>query len=208
MSSIDPVQSARDDLAFMKSLVEGVERGQGAAGFLFVSAGLLYGLQMIGHWAQATGRLNLPPLGNLAIAAGPTVIFLAILTWVLVRERGLSQGGSANRAFQAVFSAAAMTNLVLAAIFAPVAFREHSLAVWLFFPAVVYALQGGAWFATWTLRRRAWMLLTALGYFGFAIAMGLTIGKEVYILFAGAGLLLCMVAPGLIMMRQARARKA
>ena len=205
MSPSDPTQTARDDLAFMKSLVDGAERSQGATGKLFVAAGLLYGLQMVGHWLQASGRLVLPPLGNLAIAAGPTAIFLIILTLVLVRERGASQGGSANRAFQAVFSAAGLTNLVLAAVFAPPAIAQHDLRIWLFYPCVVFALQGGAWLATWTLRRRTWMLLTALGYFACAIAMGASIGREIYILFAGIGMLACMVGPGLIMMRQARA---
>lgn len=207
MSPSDPARAARDDLAFLKSLVDGAEHSQGVTGKLFVAAGLLYGLQMVGHWLQATGRIALPPLGNLAIAAGPTAIFLVILTTVLVRERGASQGGSANRAFQAVFSAAGLTNLVLAAVFAPPAIAQHDIRVWLFFPCVVYALQGGAWFATWTLRRRTWMLLTALGYFAFAIAMGATIGQEIYILLAGVGMLLCMVLPGLIMMRQARAER-
>jgi hypothetical protein len=207
MSPSDPApskqaQAARDDLAFMKSLVDGAERSQAATGKLFVAAGLLYGLQMVGHWLQASGRLALPPLGNLAIAVVPTAVFLVILTVVLVRESPGNHGGSTNRAFQAVFSAAGLTNLVLAAVFAPPAIAQHDIRIWLFFPCVVYALQGGAWFAVWTLRRRGWMLLTALGYFAFAVAMGATIGKELYILFAGLGMLLCMVLPGLVMMRQ------
>jgi hypothetical protein len=207
MSPSDPVQSARDDLAFMKALVDGAGRNQATTGSLFVAAGLLYGFQTIGHWAQATGRLHLPPLGNLALAAGPTLVFLIILTLQLIKARGAPQSSSANKAFQAVFGAAGLTNLVLVAIFAPPAIRQHSLAIWLFYPAVVFALQGGAWLAIWTLRRRFWMLATALGYFLFAILMGLTIGQELYVLFAGAGLLSCMVLPGLIMMRQARAER-
>ncbi len=200
----DAAQSAREDLAFLKGLVDGAGRHQAATGAVFVAAGLIYGLQMLGHWGQATGWLPLGPLGGLVLSLGPTALFLVVLCVVLIRDRRTPRGGTASRAFQSVFAAAGTTNLILVAIFAPAALGGGGLKVWLFYPAVVFALQGGAWLAAWMLTRRWWMGLTALGWFACAIGMGLTIGQLTYILIAAAGLLLCMVLPGWAMMRQAK----
>lgn len=201
------VQTARDDLAFMKALVEGAGRNQPATGAAFVAAGLIYGVQLVGHWAQALGWLPLPPLGHVVLAVGPTVVFLCVLFAIIRREKKLGRytTGSMNKAFQAVFGATGMTNLVLIAVFLPAAISRSSLEIWLFYPAVVYALQGGAWLVAWTLRREWWMAVTAVGWAVCAIAMGLTIGSPTYIPIAAAGLLFFMVLPGLAMMRQAKA---
>lgn len=202
--SQDPVQTAREDLAFLKGLVDGAGRNQVTTGIVFVAAGLIYGVQLLGHWAQAVGLLTLGPIGGLLLALGPTVVFLVVLSVALAKDRRAPRGGTASRAFQSVFAAAGTVNLVLIAIFAPAAIGGGGLKVWLFYPAVVYALQGGAWLAAWMLTRTWWMGVTALGWFACAIGMGLTIGLQVYIPIAAAGLLLFMVLPGWAMTRQAK----
>lgn len=197
----DPVQSATEDLAYLRAIVDGggVQKSGGA---LFIAAGVIYGLQVLGHWAQGSGLLNLGPLGGLALLVGPTVVFLVVMSWILARNRGKTAGSTA-KAFNAAFSAIGLTNLVLVMIFGPAAYAQHDWKVWMFYGAVAYALQGTGWLIAFNLRREAWMGLTALGWFAAAVAMGLFIGTATYALIAALALLVLMVGPGLIMMRKA-----
>ena len=49
------IDSARDDLAYMRNLVGGSERMQAFIGEIFVWAGLLYGGQCFAHFLQIRG---------------------------------------------------------------------------------------------------------------------------------------------------------
>ena len=79
---------ARDDLAFMRSLVAAGEDGQKTFGQVYFAAGLCYGAQMLLHGAQALGIIPNNGALSLAIGFGPTAVFLAILIWILSRRRG------------------------------------------------------------------------------------------------------------------------
>ena len=197
----NPVQSASEDLAYLRGIVE-TGGNQRTTGILFVTGGLLYGGQVMGHWSQAAGLLVLPPLGGLALMVGPTVVFLAITAWVLTRSRSKPTGSTA-KAFSAVFSSIGWTNAVMVAIFAPAALREQNWSTWLFYGAVVYALQGCGWLTAYSLRKELWMAVTAAGWFAAAIGMGLLIAAPLtYALVAAVSLTVLMVGPGLIMMRK------
>lgn len=200
--STEETRRAEEDLAFLRELVQGGSGVQRTTGQVFVAAGLIYGLQTLGHWLQATGALVLNGLAGLALALGPTVVFLAYLTWMLTRKRPPRRSSTA-KAFDAAFGAVGLTNAVLICIFAPAAVMKGSLETWLYYPAVVYALQGTGWLIAWTLRKRWWMGLTALGWFATAVALGALIGSPQYVLVAAAGLIVLMIGPGLALMRTA-----
>ena len=194
-------QAAQEDLAYLRGIVE-TGGQQRTTGILFVTGGLLYGGQVMGHWGQATGQLVLSPLAGLVLMVGPTVVFLAITAWVLTRRRSKPTGSTA-KAFSAVFSSIGWTNAVMVAIFAPAALREQNWSTWLFYGAVVYALQGCGWLTAYSLRKELWMAVTAAGWFAAAIAMGLLIADPLtYALVAAVSLTVLMVGPGLIMMRK------
>jgi hypothetical protein len=54
------------------------------------------------------------------------------------------------------------------------------------------------------LRRRAWLLAVALGWFASAILLGFLIGTTTFVLVAALALLGLMALPGLVMMRLAQ----
>ena len=203
----DELKTVRDDLAFLRAIAEGGgERGGlGAPGAgLYGSAGLLYGAQTLGHFAQVKGVLVMPPLGNLLLGWLPTVIFLILMTVVIVIDRKRPQVGAANRAVSAAFSATGLANLALIVIFAAAAVRNQDFKYWLFHPAVVFIVQGAVWFVVFTLRKRAWMALVSVGWLVAGMAMGLLINRpDLYLLIAALGLFAFMMVPGFHMMRQA-----
>jgi hypothetical protein len=207
----DKIKSVQDDLAFLRTVAEG-RGGAGlgvAGGALYAGAGLIYGLQCLGHFGQAIGLIRLPPLGNLMLAWVPTLIFLVLMTVVIVVDRKRPTGGVANRAVNAAFSGTGIANLALIVIFASAAARHRDFHYWLFQPAVVFVLQGAVWYVVFVLRKRVWMALVALGWLTSGLAMGLLIERpELYLLVAGLGLFAWMGVPGYVMMRQAMRQAA
>ena len=195
--------SAREDLAYLKTLIGGDDSGEvwRFTGRLFAAGGFLYGLQCLFHGAQILG-FNSPGPVTLLFLAGPTVLFLLYLTVSVVRiGKNLKPQGTTGRAVSAFFSATGMINLVFLVIFLPPYLQSGDFRIWLFYPAVVFAVLGGAWYAAWQLRKKLWMLGTALGWMVSAALMGLTRGQVVYILIAGLCLFLFMMLPGIAMAR-------
>ncbi len=199
--------SAQEDLAFMRALVERDGRpAQAAAGRVFVVAGLLYGAQCLAQWAGVAGLVAPALVLNLWVGLGPTVLCVAMIAWMAVRNRGVHQT-TVQRALNAVFSAMGVANLAMVAVFGILALRRHDWTIWEIYACVVFAFQGAAWLATFALRKRVWTLAVALGWFAAAVALSLLLGTATYVLVAGLALILLMAAPGYAMMRLA-AREA
>jgi len=203
---IADAQSARDDLAYLKSLVGDDEAlDTRALGEGYFVSGLIYGGQMLLQAAQALGWIPQSPLLGLLIGLGPTVLFIPAIVFVVWRNKRNRKTGVIGRAIGAVFGAIGVANIFLALVIGMIALREKSLSTWLIFPCCVFVLQGAAWLFTYAMRRRAWFLFIAAGWLGFAIAMALSVTSTgYYVLFGGAGLWLCLALPGWIMMRHAR----
>ncbi|MES1197216.1 MAG: hypothetical protein ABUL55_01200 [Pseudomonadota bacterium] len=204
------MQSARDDLAYMRALVSEGGRFQLVGGQLFFWAGLIYGLQCVGHWLNIVGLLPLPPLGLLALGFGPTLVFLVVLVMVLWHLRKTPQAsGVGSRAMGAVFQGAGLANLVMAFVFAYGATTMHNNVIWLYQPVVVCMFQGVAWYVAWTIRRRAWLAVVSAGWFATTVVCGVLITNAAYfILTLGVALILFMALPGYAMMRDGRTAAA
>jgi hypothetical protein len=198
----DP-QSARGDLAFLRALLNDESAWPRSFAEAYLAAGLIYGGQMLLHAMQAMGWIGGGALGALAIGIGPTVLFIPVLTWIIVRNSRTPVHGTVGRAVGGIFAVVGLANLVLVAVVGSVAWREGSVTTWLIYPCTVFVLQGAAWLFAFTMRRRVWLLWVAIGWFVCAVAMALTVTMTGYfILFAGLGLWLCMALPGWIMLRR------
>lgn len=200
MSAAD---TALDDLAFLKGLVEAGDRNQARMGEAFVGGGLIYGVQGLVWWASDVFAWPLGPWGNVALGALPSILFCGVVAWVARRDRQPRPGGAVSRAVRAAFIATGVTNLALLCLFVPAAVSRQSLVIWELYPAVVFALQGGAWATAFMLRRRLWLGVVALGWFATAVGLGLTLATSSYLLIVGLGLLAWMAAPGFVMIRLA-----
>jgi hypothetical protein len=198
--------SARDDLAFMRALVEPTDNWQKQFGETYSAAGLCYCVQMLLHGGQFFGLAPASGPAALAIGLGPTVVFLALLVWIVRRNPTRPGGGTTSRAVGSVFGAVGATNLALVLAIGSVAWRWHSLGAWLIYPCVVMILQGMAWLVAFMMRRKGWLALVALGWFATGLAMAAFIDNPAaFAIAAGAGLFAFMLLPGLFMLRQSRA---
>jgi hypothetical protein len=202
-------QSAEADLAFMRSIVEGGGRPPLTLAVCYLAGGLLYGLQCLFHVGQAIGLIRWPDLANLAFVVMISVVFLSILTWAILRDRksGVAQRGPlATRTLSAAFSATGMANAAVIIIFGVGAVRDQDFSVWLYYAAIVFALQAAAWYMAWTLKRKGWMLATALGGWVTAVALGVLVREPMlYLGVCTVALFLLFALPGWVLFREARA---
>jgi hypothetical protein len=190
-------QAIRDDLAFLRGLVQGGDnflkwfgRAYFAAGVCYLGQTLLGVGQGLGWITTANGPINL------LIGIGPTAAFIVAMVFILPRSRTKAPGQAA-RTIGAAFGVIGLSNLALVWVIGSMALREKSLIIWLIYPCAVFILQGAAWLIFYSLRRQAWTALVAAIWFGCAIGMSLASPNlTLYGLLAGIGLLFGMTVPG------------
>jgi hypothetical protein len=199
----DELVSVREDLAFMRGVVEAGSRSQMLGGAGFLAGGLIYGAQCLVQWAAVAGVFVVPGALSWQMSLGPTVLFLIVLGWILWNGQGVSLG-QAQKAVTAAFAAAGLTNLAMIVVFATIATKLRQPLLWEIYPIVVFALQGAAWLTAFGLWRRLWHLLVALGWFASAIGMAFLFGTADFVLLAGMALIVLMAVPGAALMRLAR----
>lgn len=201
------------DLAFLRSIVQG---GGSAKATLtlsvaYLAGGLLYGLQCLFHIGQMVGWIRWPDLANLAFVIGITVAFFIVLMWAIREDRKLGTAGPiVTRTLNAAFSSAGMANLAIVIVFGFGAQRDQDFAIWLYYPAMIFALQSAVWYVAWSLKKKPWMLATAAGGWVTAVTLGVLVRQsEIYLYVCTAALFLLFAGPGWIMTRDAlRARAA
>ena len=193
----------------MRAIVEGGGRPPMTMAVCYLAGGLLYGLQCLFHVGQVAGLVRWSGLASLTFVTLISVTFLVILIWAILKDRkdGVGdRGPAAARTLKAAFSATGMANGAVIIIFGVGAMRDNDFAIWLYYTAIVFALQAAAWYVAWTLKRKAWMLATALGGWATAVALGLLVREPMwYLAVCTTALFLLFALPGWVMFRDARA---
>ena len=203
MTDVQPTpQSAQDDLAFLRALVQSGGGMQKTFGQLYLAGGLCYGAQLLLSALDSGALWPRTPAVSITIAAAPTVVFIAIMVWVIRKAGAETPAVGVQRAIGTVFGCLGMSNLALIVVIGAVALRERSLTTWLIYPCCVFVLQGAGWLVAYTLRRRTWMGLIAVGWMITAAVMAIFINTmPIFIPATGVGLILCMALPGWLILR-------
>ncbi|MEQ1817647.1 MAG: hypothetical protein ABL871_03475 [Terricaulis sp.] len=199
------IESARGDLAYMRSLVGGTERMQATIGEAFFWAGLLYGIQCLLHWLQTQRMAPEEGLLALAIVVVPTVLFIGVLTVIIIKDRNAPPGGPATRALGSVFQGAGIANLVMAFVFGYGAQAYDAPGLWLYHPVVVCMFQGVAWYVAFNVLRKGWLGAVAAGWFATVVVLGVLMQNiGAFVLVLAIALFVLMTIPGWIIWRGAK----
>ena len=196
-------QAIRDDLAFLRGLVDRSDDFLKLLGRTYFAGGVCYLAQTLLGLAQLWGWIpTTDGLLDLVIGIGPTAVFVIALIAVLPRAGGgAASPGQVDRAIGAFFGAIGLSNLALIAVIGSVALHQKSLTIWLIYPCTVFIFQGAAWLTMFSLRRRPWFGLVAAIW--FVSALGMAWGNSnlfTFAVFASLGLLFGMTLPGAYLM--------
>ncbi|MFN3229611.1 MAG: hypothetical protein ACK41P_07155 [Asticcacaulis sp.] len=190
-----------NDLAFLKALVSEAPRVQRRTGLIFLIAGGLYGAQCLLFWLQFKGFV--PQALGLWITIAPTALLLLAIGWIGFKDRHKPKGGVAQRALEAAWGSAGLTNLFMLIVLAYVSYTEKNFTYWLLYAVMVCIVQGSVWYIAAMIRRKLWLGIVSAGWFLCALGTGLTLRHlDLYILIMAAALFLLMALPGWIMYRQ------
>lgn len=204
----EPGEDVHKDLAFLKALVSEGPKAQGAAGIVFLTAGLAYGLDCLAYWAQGAFGWPQSALINWALILFPIVVSVPVIIYVSWKSRKSGEQGVATRALNAAYGSAGLANLAIAIVFGYVANTQKNMLIWLLYPVVICAFLGAVWYVAYMIRRRLWLVGVSAGWFVTTVALGLLIRQtQTYLLVLGIALILLMGGSGWMMMALARRQK-
>jgi hypothetical protein len=199
----DATTQARDDLAYMRSVVaEGRPFAQ-SFGFFYAWSGTIYAAQCLFFVIALLTNTNLPGPVWLAASILPTLIFVGMLmVWFVKNRQQPKPKGPVARAIDAAFNGTGLANLAMITVFGYTALHRNDYTFWLFYAAAVCAIQGAVWYSAARLRRRMWMYAVAFGWLVSAVASGLLVDNILaYLSVLTFALIALMAVPGFALMR-------
>jgi hypothetical protein len=199
-------QSMREDIAFVRALVE-----QGASGPLFggsflLAAGLIYSAASFAAWWVITHEPSKIVPASAWIWGGALTSHMAIGTILGIRLRSVRGAvvNRQNRAFAWTWNAVGLAIMTCLASFFLSAWLAHKPEVFSGYPTVILALYGVGWMVTAATSKARWTWAVALLSFLFALLSGAFAGSVHLPLLFALALLVLLAAPGAILIRQAR----
>ncbi|CAM3275170.1 hypothetical protein [Asticcacaulis taihuensis] len=204
----EPGEDVHKDLAFLKALVSEGPKAQGAAGIVFLTAGLAYGLDCLAYWAQGAFGWPQSALINWTLILFPIVVSVPVIIYVSWQSRKNGEQGVATRALNAAYGSAGLANLAIAIVFGYVASTQKNMLIWLLYPVVICAFLGAVWYVAYMIRRKLWLVGVSAGWFVTTVTLGLLIRQtQTYLLILGIALILLMGGSGWMMMALDRRQK-
>jgi hypothetical protein len=203
------IQSARDDLAYLRSLVDEDWRpGLWAFGAIYVTVGITLVAHVLISWGAAAGYLPLRGTSLVAAYIALYAVASVVWTWIGGRvRRQLRSGAPATsvkgRAGGVALMSAFLGHLVMLVVFVIVAVRQRNVVFLELAPLVLFTLQSGAWFVIHALRRQRWQLVVSFGWLGAVLALAPLVGTSAFGLGIAATAVVLMIVPGAHMMRVA-----
>jgi len=201
----DLMQTLKDDIAFMKGVTQDSSRTFIRDGAILIAVGTIFGLDSLRFWGIEAGFLPWAKPTEHFYGFDAFAIFLVVLYVIMRRFRGLAQGAGA-RAVSAAWLGVGVAYVVALLSLGAAAWRlkQPLLMVWIP-PTILFTLYGATWWVAFAVKRRAWLAGVAIGSFATAILSGLAIPSPHEWAVLAFGLFLWVAAPGIVIVRQARA---
>ncbi|MBF0666156.1 MAG: hypothetical protein IR159_11575 [Brevundimonas sp.] len=204
----EKIEDPAADIAWMRRVAEeGRQAPMQGASILF-GAGLIYGAGSVGHWAVASGLVELGGDAINYIWLAATLLFFLLLVTVLTRlkqNRGVVT--SANLASGTAWASVGWGIFALAVSMFALSWRmggEAALVVLALMPSMIMVFYGSGWAVTAAMQRSKALWALAIASFAAAPLLALLVGQAEQYLAYAAALFLLMGLPGFLMMRAAR----
>jgi hypothetical protein len=204
----DEGERLSQDVAFLRSLVDGSVSIGLREGAVLTAIGVFFGLVALQYWAIDTGIASIPASWRSWLWLDGLAPFLAALAGIESRLGGAK--GPAARAVSGAWAGVGVSLVFSTLGLVAAGWRlGQPLLPAQVFPIVLFGLFAAGWSVVFTVRRRVSLVLPAGGSAVAAIATGLLAGKPAEWLALAAGLLLVAALPGgLIVLSQLKRRIA
>jgi hypothetical protein len=197
--------SAREDLAFLRQLMESDTEGRWQVSFgrIYAAWGIGFAVPITLEWLRMIGLVGLPTW-FWPVSAALVLIPITAVNVIEGRRNGPVRGAQA-RAANAIFMGVGLANAAVLAALVAAAWTTGQWWILIIHGVVVFAFQGGAWFGVWVLRKRAWTGFVAAGWLIAAVGLGATLNYiEWFVLIVLLGLVFLMAVPGVMMALSAK----
>jgi hypothetical protein len=199
----DEIQQLRDDIAFVRSMVEDDGSVLRASAIGLLVAGIVFGLAALRAFALDSGWLRWPEaLRPLLSWDAPLLFFLVLLPVLAISSAGARPSfatiSAASRAVWASWAAVGIGYAVAAASLSIAGLHGAS--------AVLFAFWGSGWLSAAAAYRRRRHLLISLGCYLSAITAGFLEGTPREHLLMALAFWALVALPGLMILREVRAR--
>jgi hypothetical protein len=202
-------QDPAADIAWMRNLAEEGAGTPFQGASILMSAGLIYSVASLIHWAQISGLVELPGIAVGIVWLIATGFFLAVLVLLIARlKRREGVMTSGNRASSTVWSALGWGIFAMFASLTALGYQLGEDAILLgaaLIPSIIMVFYGIGWAVTATMHRNRVLWWLMFGSFLAAPLLALMAGQNAQYLAYAAALFLLMALPGWVLMRQARA---
>lgn len=198
----DQHQSLRDDIAFLRGMAEAGRDRPMIGGSILAATGVVFGSASLLAW-YFTAVQPMPGWILGAVFLPAFALFIAVLV-VLLRALPRS-AGSMQAATGVVWSGVGGAIFVINIALLIASDRLNEPGLMFVFPSILLSLYGASWMVAAILLRRPWMHLLGAGAFAMALVSAWVVGQPVMWLVFGLSLLALLGAPGLVLVRQARA---
>jgi hypothetical protein len=203
----DTPSSAHDDLAFLRSLVEGSGRPSATTGAFLLVTGLIWAFDALVHWTLFVGFQPMTPVQRIVFDGLITAVWLVLafqLRWGKPNPGKAAFAGATARAVKATAAGIGLSILAMLLVFVLAAARFGMAEIFVLYPSMVFIFFGATFLVGFFLLRRLPTLAIALGWFLAAAVMAAAPGVSTFIAIAGFAMLFLMALPGFLMLRSAR----
>jgi len=204
----EKIEDPAADIAWMRRVAEEGRQALMQGASILFGAGLIYGAGSLGHWAVASGLVELGGDAINYIWLAATLLFFLLLVTVLTRlkqNRGVVT--SANLASGTAWASVGWGIFALAVSMFALSWRmggEAALVVLALMPSMIMVFYGSGWAVTAAMQRSKALWALAIASFAAAPLLALLVGQAEQYLAYAAALFLLMGLPGFLMMRAAR----
>lgn len=199
----DQVQSVHDDIAYMKALAEEGRQAPLLGGSVLITAGLVFGLASIVHYAIDSGLIAVNPVAYLFLWGAAMLAFFGMLIFQIRKsDRKPGAQSAANRAASAGWMGVGLGIFVMSLSMGVIGWKVQSDVPAMIFPSLIFALYGSGWAVSATMSDQKWQWKLAIGCWIAAPLIAFLVGSPLMWLGYAAGLFAFALIPGVILVRQ------
>lgn len=200
-------QNVREDIAFMRAMVEQGASGPLLGGSFLLATGLIYAAATTATWLVVVTRVP-----SLFWSSWPWIWGVALTTHIVtmtfigfrLRRRRSGLMTRSNQVFSWAWNGVGMAIMACLASFFLEAKLGHSWGAFEGFPSLILALYGVGWMATAASSKERWAWAVAGLSFLFAIASGPLLRNVNLMLLFALALLVLLAAPGALLIKRAQ----